>query len=240
MRIFCFSDTHIGSAGGLIRPGFEFEDTKFSSQIGNKIWRFFKKTLKKEKDKIDIIIFAGDLLHGIPKEPLHSHEVLLPSLEAQRAAALYSLGEILPDNVMKIACTGSHYHDAEEYPLEAQTLKEMGFRVVDQFKSIQIGHIFINLAHSKGSREQLAPFLEKTVKTLHNMGNWPQIIIRGHYHRFCALRFPDCIAISLPALEDSAKRYSLRVSAFPFNADIGIVIIDTDNDYAIKYYKFEK
>ena len=240
MRIFCFSDTHIGSAGGLIRPGFEFADTKYSSRIGNKIWRFFAKTLDKEKHKIDVIVFAGDLLHGIPKEPLHSHELLLPSLEAQREAAIYSIGEILPDNVIKIACTGSHFHDAEEYPLEAQTLQEMGFRVIEQFKSVQIKNIFINIAHSKGSREQISPFLEKTVRSLHNLGNWPQVVLRGHYHRFCALRLPDTIAISLPALEDSSKRYSLKVSAYPFQADVGIVVIDTDNDLAIKYYKFEK
>ena len=240
MRILCFSDTHVGSLGGILRPHFQAGDSAFDNRVGNKIWRFFEKVVSLEKNKIDAIFFCGDLLHGIPRDMYHSQEVLIPSLDLQRRAAIYTIGDILPDDIPKFACTGSHYHDAEEIPFEAGVLNEMGFRVVEQFKSVQLGKYFINLAHSKGTREQLSSYLEKTVRTLRGMGNWFQVILRGHYHRFTAVRFPECIAVCLPCLEDGSKRYSLSVSTFPFSADIGMVVIDIDNDFALKYYKFEK
>jgi len=240
MRILCFSDTHVGSLGGILRPHFQAGDSAFDSRIGNKIWKFFEKVVSLEKNKIDAIFFCGDLLHGVPRDMYHSQEVLIPFLDLQRKAAIYTIGDILPGDVPKFACAGSHYHDAEEIPFEASVLSEMGFRVVEQFKSVQMGRYFVNLAHSKGSREQLAPYLEKTIRTMRSMGIWAQVILRGHYHRFAVVRFSDCVAISLPCLEDSSKRYSLSVSTFPFSADIGVVVIDIDNDFATKYYKFEK
>ncbi|UYL64806.1 MAG: hypothetical protein QIT35_gp10 [Methanophagales virus PBV299] len=226
MKILCFSDTHIGSRGGLLRPGFSHNDFSVTSPVGTKMWKILERALKRRD--YDAVFFLGDLMHGIPKNSVQTNEVLLPSLELQQAAAIYSLKDILPEDVPKYACTGSHYHDSSEYPLEQKTLEELGFKIVKQFKSVMIGKMFVNLAHGKGTRENLATYLEKTYKMMRSMGIAPQIILRGHYHRFAAIRFQSALAVCLPCLEDSSKRYSMQVSAYPFSSDIGVLIIDKD------------
>jgi len=239
-RVLAFyGDTHVGSAYGMLPPGWKTSEGNLIKQnLGQeKMWGFWEECLVIcNKWGVDTVILIGDMIQGLHRKAFGAGNVLV-TLDDQSDAAVELFKPVCKGRKV-YGVSGTEYHDSREIHVEKT--------IIEELKGIYCGYIIngeiegtnrmYQIAHGATQamiyRETVAArevLFQREAEALGKSEHY-DAMIRGHSHIYRHLDLPQCHYIINPAWQAlRPDNYTMKNYA-KYLPDIGFVIIAIDTD----------
>lgn len=226
-------------------PKFKLDDGGYyyASPVQLAIYNFWKNVylpLVLESGRNVVIVHMGDAVDGVVKNSVQS----LANIADQEQLAIELLAPIVEHKAVKAfyMLRGTEAHVGKSAASEVRIADKLGIELYWKFV-LDVQGVTFDLAHHGNASTVWSSNAAKTVaKVILNCANdnlpIPRYVIRGHTHKIddSGSKNMRCRAFTTPALQ-AANAYAHRIDSIG-RADIGGVIVDTENDNDVRFVPF--
>ena len=249
--VLLFGDNHAGGFTAMCPPKFKLDDGGWyhASPVQSAIHGFWKNAINHvmTSGRDIIVTHMADAVDGVVKHSVQS----ISNIADQERLAIEILKPIVQHKAVKrfIMLRGTEAHVGKSAASEVRIADNLCVELYWKFWLDVQGVTFDLAHHGQGGQSLWSSNAAKTVaNVILNCANdslsnsvkleIPRYIVRAHTHKIddSGSKNPHCRAFTTPALQ-AANAYSYRVNSIG-RADIGIVVVDTENDNDVRFITY--
>jgi len=223
-RALVISDMHVGSKWGLTPKGKFNEDTNPFQRWVHRSW---VDMVRKAKGSIDYLLLNGDLTDGNGMKS-YGVEVNTTSLDDQVNWTIELLEPLISNKTKIFGVDGSGYHSGKSTNTDK--------RVVENFEGVyfkstlhpNIGGHLIQMNHASGVTNFKREMKETLEYATREHIKAPEVILRGHIHRYTRMEDATITAISTPSWQYPTPFIEKKKANVKW--DIGAIVMEFDKN----------
>lgn len=246
-RLVFLSDTHLGSASGLLPPSFETSEGIIQPQNAGQqyLWDCWLNFCSRVKQfQPDAVIVDGDVVEGVQPKDGGAGLSLRMMVDQKRAAksTLDFVKATVSEECRWYFCQGTKYHVGESGEAEEEIARMLGAEryqsvgsgiLVREVLWLYIKGVIIEVAHAIGGATGFyrATNLDRELQWSALSGKdetkgvpKADLLVRAHRHYFMTLGHASKQGVILPCWQLQTK-YARRDSVHRFHPDIGGVFV---------------